>query len=226
MLRPPAPGPVARLSEPALVVDLAAAANAQAEQQETERITVLRRRASVIPQGTLIPAVLETPIDSPSSGPVRAITSTDTRGFDGMRVLIPRGSRLIGDYRGDSQAGQDRLLVTWTRLIRPDGISVRLTSAATDPAGGAGIPGVVNEHLLGRFANVALQTAINVGVDLASRSGNGSVIINGPGQALGGVGETLVPSATLKPTIRVRAGAQINVFVARDLDFSGALPRP
>jgi type IV secretion system protein VirB10 len=131
----------------------------------------------------------------------------------------------VGDFHADVQQGQTRVLVTWNRLVRPDGIAIRLTSPATDVLGGTGIAGDVNNHFLQRFANVALQTAITIGVDLASTSSNASVIVGVPGQAVGNVGQTLFPTTDLKPTIRVREGASITVFVARDLDFSGALPR-
>jgi type IV secretion system protein VirB10 len=52
------------------------------------------------------------------------------------------------------------------------------------------------------------------------------VVVGVPGQAVGNAGQTLFPTNDLKPTIRVKEGASITIFVARDLDFSGALPRP
>jgi len=63
--------------------------------------------------------VLETAFDSTRPGLARALVQSDVRGFDGSRVLIPRGSRLIGEYRSDVAPGQHRALVNWTRLIRP-----------------------------------------------------------------------------------------------------------
>lgn len=232
---PPAPAPAPtslpyKLDGPALVVDLADASGEQGKAEQaadaTAHAIVLRGRASLVPQGTLIPAVLETPIDSTRFGPVRALTSSDTRGFDGARVLIPRGSRLVGDYKSDVQSGQTRVIVTWNRLVRPDGVAVRLASPASDTVGGAGIAGDVNNHLLARVGGVVLQTALTIGTNLASNPGNGSVIIGSPAQTGAGAVQTLVPTSDLKPTIKVKEGAQITVFVVRDLDFGGALPRP
>ena len=68
------------------------------------RAGVLANRATTVAQGTLIPAVLETALDSTRPGLARAIVSRDVRGFDGSRVLIPRGSRLIGEYRSRGRA--------------------------------------------------------------------------------------------------------------------------
>src|SRR5207237_4723783 len=112
------------------------------------RAGMFANRATTVAQGTLIPAVLETALDSTRPGLARAIVSRDVRGFDGSRVLIPRGSRLIGDYRSDVQPGQHRALVSWTRLIRPDGVTIAIGSPAADTLGGGGIRAEVHSHFL------------------------------------------------------------------------------
>lgn len=232
--------PVARLSEPALVVDggvdvrgtqnaAAPTGNVQGRSgtgggtgdDAAARATVIRSRTDVMAVGTLIPAVLETPIDTARPGLVRAIVSRDTPGFDGRRVLVPRGSRLIGEYQADVRGGQNRVLVTWTRLIRPDGVSIRLGSPASDPLGGAGVPGQVHSFFLQRFAGAVLQSALTIGVNVASRPGNGSVIIGVPTAPINTIGQQLQPTNDYRPKITVKQGAALNVFVARDLDFSG-----
>lgn len=179
----------------------------------------LRRRATTVPQGTLIPATLETALDSTRPGHARAIVSRDVTGFDGSRVLIPRGSRLFGEYQADVGAGQNRALVQWTRLVRPDGVTIALDSPAADAQGRAGIQGRVNTHFLARFSEALLQTTLNVGASLAGQSLNrdGGVVV-----ALPGV-QGAVPSTTgsrSQPTLRVEAGVSVTVFVARDLEFS------
>lgn len=187
---------------------------------EAVRATLIRHRATLIPQGAIIPAVLETPLNSDRPGLVRAVVSRDTVGFDGSRVLIPRGSRLIGEFKSDANPNQRRVLVTWTRLIRPDGVAIRLESPATDRLGGTGVAGSVNTHFFERFANAVLQSALTIGVERASRFGNGSVIVGLPNQ-LGSVGQQLLPNVSPRTTVKVREGAEIAIFVARDLDFGG-----
>jgi len=189
------------------------------------RAASLRSRTDVMPVGTLIPAVLETPIDTARPGLVRAVVSRDTRGFDGRRVLVPRGSRLVGEYQAEVRGGQNRVLVTWNRLIRPDGVTMRLASPAADELGGAGVPGRVNTFFFERFASAVLQSALTVGVNLASRPGRGSVIVGLPA-VNNAVGQQLLPTNDLRPKITVKSGAMVNVFVARDLDFSGTGSRP
>ncbi|KQN04969.1 type IV secretion system protein B10 [Sphingobium sp. Leaf26] len=198
----------------------AASAAGAAGDDQAVRASVIRNRANLVPQGSMINAVLETPIDSRRPGLVRAVVSRDARGFDGTRVLIPRGSRLIGEAAGDAKAGQRRVLVTWTRLIRPDGVAIRIGSPAADVLGGAGIRGKVNNHFIERFGNAVLQSALTIGVNIASRPRSNSVIVGLPGQ-IGATGQNLLPNVDLAPTIKVASGAEISVFVARDLDFSG-----
>ena len=169
--------------------------------------------AHTVTQGTLIPAVLETAIDTDVPGYARAIVSRDVRSFDGSRVLIPRSSRLVGQYKSGLQAGQTRAYVIWSRLIRPDGVSVALGSPGVDPAGSAGLPGDVNSHFMKRFGSAVLLSVVGG----LSAIGNASVVLSG-GQSAASVAaqrDTQIP-----PTIRVPQGQPIRVFTARDLDFS------
>jgi type IV secretion system protein VirB10 len=209
----------------ALVIDLGTSENAPREvaDEGAIRATVLRNPSTLVAQGTVIGAVLETPVDSTRGGPVRALTLEDARGFDGVRVLIPKGSRLLGESSGDVHSGQSRVLITWTRLIRPDGVTIRIGSPASDSLGGAGISGHVNNHTFAKISNAVLQTALIAGAEVAARPSGGGVFVGLPSQVVTTTGQTfLVPGSDLNhPTITVRAGAPIMVFVAHDLDFAG-----
>ena len=171
---------------------------------------------TTVTQGTLIPAVLETAIDTDVPGYVRAVVSADVRSFDGSRVLVPRSSRLIGQYKSGLQAGQKRAYVIWTRLIRPDGVSVNIASPAIAFSGAAGLAGKVNTHFFERFGSAMLLSVIG-GLSAVTGGTTGLVIASG-GQsaAAAAVGQ----SANIGPTVRVRQGEPIRVFTARDLDFS------
>jgi type IV secretion system protein VirB10 len=180
---------------------------------------VLANRATTVPQGTLIPAVLETALDSTRPGLARAIVSRDIRGFDGSRILVPRGSRLIGEYGSQIEGGQNRMLVNWVRLIRPDGATVAIGSPAADTLGRGGIQASVNSHFFERFAGAILQSALDVGVNLASRSVDSSVLVL-PGT------QSFRPTPTqIRPTLKVKAATSISIFVARDLDFTSVEAR-
>jgi type IV secretion system protein VirB10 len=172
--------------------------------------------AATVSQGTLIPAVLETAINSDLPGYVRAVVSQDVRSFDGSRVLIPRSSRLIGQYKSGLSAGQTRAYVLWSRLIRPDGVSVAIASPGTDEAGQSGLAGQVDNHFFKRFGSALLLSV--VGAASAIGTGGASVLASGGG--IGAAGVAAQQSGGIPPTVRVRQGQPIRVFTARDLDFS------
>jgi type IV secretion system protein VirB10 len=167
---------------------------------------------TTVTQGTLIPAVLETAINTDVPGFVRAVVSQDVRSFDGARVLVPRSSRLIGQYQSGLQGGQKRAYVIWTRLIRPDGASVNLASPAVGFDGTTGLSGTVNNHFFKRFGSAMLLSVIG-----GLATGGASVVLGGGASA---ASTALQQDGQIAPTVRVRQGEPIRVFTARDLDFS------
>lgn len=171
-----------------------------------------------VPQGAVIPAVLETALDSTRPGGVRALVQRDIHAFDGSRVLIPRGSRLYGEYDAELQRGQNRALIRWTRLIRPDGVTIALDSPASDPLGRAGVKGKVDSKFFQRFGGALLQSVLDIGVGVATREATDGVIVALPGST-----QNVAPRVTggeVRPTLKVQHGTSVSVFVARDLDFS------
>lgn len=179
----------------------------------------LSNPSNTIVRGTVIPAALETALDSTRPGQARAIVSRDVYGFDGQKILVPRGSRLIGEYDADLKRGQNRILVQWVQLLRPDGATVALDSGSADRLGRAGIKGRVDSKFLGRFADAILRTSLDVGAVLLTREiSDGGVVV-----ALPNTVREVAPQNTeekFQPTLRVRQGAALSVFVARDLDFT------
>jgi len=179
------------------------------------RSTRLADPAGTVVQGTLIPAVLETAIDTDVPGFVRAVVSQDVRSFDGSRVLIPRSSRLIGEYKAVTQAGQKRAYLMWTRLVRPDGVSIALASPAADFSGQAGIGGQVNSHFFSRFGSAILLSILG-GASTLATGGASTVVVSG-GQSAASIAPQR--DSTRPPTIHVQQGEPIRVFTARDLIF-------
>ncbi|MEP2735885.1 MAG: TrbI/VirB10 family protein [Erythrobacter sp.] len=173
--------------------------------------------STTVTEGTLIPAVLETAINTDVPGYVRAVVSQDVRSFDGTKVLIPRSSRVIGQYQSGVQNGQKRAYVIWTRLIRPDGASIAISSPGVGYDGTTGIAGDVDTHFFSRFGSAMLLSV--VGGLGAIASGGASVVIGGAGQSAAST--ALQQDGQRGPTIRVRQGEPIRIFTARDLGFSG-----
>ena len=250
---PPEPPPLRRnVSGPALIVDLslpapgaseagrnpAAPEKLNANEAFAARLagvapnTVTADRIAstrmVVPQGSIIVAVLETAINSDLPGQVRAVVSRDVLGFDASKVLVPRGSRLIGEYSSGVALGQSRAFVIWTRLLRPDGVSVQFASSATDELGAAGLAGKVSTHFLKRFGAATLLSVITSGLDYLANSAlsGGGVIIGSSNQATQLAGIALQRQIDIPPTIRIVQGTPVRVLVSRDLDFSPLAPKP
>ena len=188
-----------------------------ASDSSSVRSTKLAEPANTVIQGTLIPAVLETAIDTDVPGYVRAVVTQDVKSFDGSKVLIPRSSRLIGEYKGVTQAGQRRAYLMWTRLVRPDGVSVALASPAADFSGQAGVGGAVNSHFFSRFGSSILLSILGGASELVT-GGASTVIVGGAGQSAASIAAQ--HDGNRGPTIKVRQGEPIRVFTARDLIFS------
>ncbi len=172
---------------------------------------------TTVTQGTLVPAILETAINTDVPGFVRAVVSQDVRSFDGSKILVPRSSRLIGQYQSGVQQGQKRAYVIWTRLIRPDGASVNIASPGVGFDGTTGLTGDVDTHFFSRFGSGLLLSVVG-GLGAIATGGVGGVIVAGGSQSAASA--AVQSDGQRSPTIRVKMGEPIRVFVARDLDFS------
>lgn len=153
---------------------------------EVAKATKNNRIDALVAQGTMIRGVLETALQSDLPGMVRAVTAEDVWSFDGRRVLIPAGTRLVGEYRSGIAQGQTRVFVVWTRLLRSDGVSVQLGSNGTDDLGRAGNTGFVDNYYLERFGSAAVLSLV----------GGAAQFLSGYGQNTGSTGTGTVTTVT------------------------------
>lgn len=207
-------------------------ANANFVNQQDDIVSVSAKRLPhpqyTVPAGELIPATLETAINSELPGMARAITTRDVYSLEGGNLLIPRGSTLVGQFNANVVQGQSRLLVVWNRVQMSNGVIVTLNSPGTDTLGRAGQRAdFVDRHFLERFGSGALLSML--GAFAASSGVNGQDEFNSRSQyrmqiansfQQGGV-QMLEQDMMIKPTMQINQGTRINVFVAHDLDFSG-----
>lgn len=189
----------------------------------------ISNKSHTIAQGSLIRSVLETAIQSDLPGFVRAEVAHDVYSFDGSRLLIPKASRLIGEYRSALARGQTRVFVVWNRLLRPDGASIMIGSPGTDLLGRAGLDGDLDTHFFKIFGSSILLSvidgAIDMGVESVRDSSASSTTILQNTNSLNRAAEiALENSINIPPTIHIDQGTAIQVFVARDLDFRSVTP--
>jgi type IV secretion system protein VirB10 len=182
--------------------------------------TLLPTRRFLLAKGAFIDCTLETAIDSTLPGMTTCITATDTFSTDGSVVLLERGTKLVGETRGQIAQGASRLFVLWTEARTPTGVVVPLSSPGTDELGRSGLPGEVNRHFWDRFGAAILLTVINGAVQgtVNSRNSAGSVVIS-PTTATDVMTEVLRGTMGVPPTVTKAQGDRIQVFVARDVDF-------
>ena len=213
-----------------------AKSNTKAERVEATRIGNLRR---TIAQGRIIQATMESALNTELPAPIRAIVSRDVYGESGNVPLIPKGSRLIGTYNTAIGAGQSRVFVVWTRVIRPDGVDVMINSPLVDQIGQAGIGGQVDSKFQEIFSRSVMASVVGIafaiGTDkisggqtttsntAAGTSTTGDVTSTATVNALNRLGATtdgfLQKLIGVNPSILVDQGTPVNVFVNRDLIF-------
>ena len=175
----------------------------------------------LLPKGAFIDCTLETAIDSTLPGMTTCIMATDTFGADGTVVLLERGTKLIGETRGQVQQGAARIFVLWTEARTPTGVIVPLDSPGADELGRSGLPGEVSRHFWERFGAAMLVSLVDGAVQTAAESshgGSGAIVIN-PSASQNVLTEILKNTINIPPTVVKRNGDRIQVLVARDLDF-------
>ena len=201
-----APDSVAALLEPS------AAPAAQAKLLPTQRL--------LLAKGSFLDCTLETAIDSTLPGMTTCVTATDTFSTDGSVVLLERGTKLVGETRGQVRQGSTRVFVLWTEARTPTGVVVPLASPGTDELGRSGLQGEVNRHFWERFGSAILVSVIDGAVQAAAqRSGDGGTVIYSPSASSDVLTEVLRSTINIPPTVTKQNGDRIAVLVARDLDF-------
>ena len=181
---------------------------------------VLPTQRLLLPKGAFIDCTLETAIDSSLPGMTTCVTATDTFGVDGTTVLLERGSKLVGETKGEVQQGSARVFVLWTEARTPTGVVIPLASPGTDELGRSGLEGKVNRHFFERFGAAILISVIDGVVQGAAQSsGDGNSVIYSPSTSSDVMTEVLKSTVNIRPTVTKRNGDRIQVLVARDLDF-------
>ena len=189
----------------------------------TTRAAVMVNPGNTVVQGTMIQAVTETALDSSLPGAIRALVSEDVHAFDGSRVLIPRGSRLIGRYRSDMALAQSRVMVAWDRIILPDNQSVELSAFGGDELGRSGTTGFVDTRFAQRFGSATLISLIGA-LPAAAASQIDAETTSDLAEDVGGdlgdsTGSVMQDYLALAPVIHVDQGTRITVMVDRDLEI-------
>ena len=207
-------------TEPAMAAD-----GGQASDPRTTSAERLQAPVSpyILQAGAIIPAALVTGLRSDAPGVAIAQVTQDV--FDSLGggvLLIPAGSRLVGDYDAQVQSGQSRLRVVWARLILPSGRSIVLDKLpGADAQGMAGLQDGVDRHGGRVLAAAGLSTLLAIGAEAGSSSEQSDLaraVRRAGADTASTVGQQMVgKSLDLAPTLTIRPGAPLRVLLTRDL---------
>ncbi|CCW19396.1 Conjugative transfer protein TrbI [Sphingobium indicum BiD32] len=178
--------------------------------------------AYMVQAGSVIPAALITGIRSDLPGQITAqVTQNVYDSATGRILLIPQGSRLIGDYDSEVSAGQNRVLLAWDRLILPGGRSILLDrQPGADAAGMSGLQDKVNYHWGNMLKAAMVSTLLGAGTQLVAQGDDEltRALRYGMQDTINQTGRQVVQrEINVPPTLTVRPGFAIRVVITRDL---------
>ena len=173
-----------------------------------------------IVQGAFLEGVLLTQLSGDFPGPVLAMVSVPFYSQDRQRVLVPRGARAVGTAREVAHSNQQRLAVTFDRLILPDGRWISLEFRGLNQGGESALKDQVDRHYLSMFA-AAGAVGVLSGLTLRginSYEGGIQGFRAGAGQGFG-LAATQILQRFLNrlPTITIRAGHRLRIWFASDV---------
>ena len=176
----------------------------------------------VLQAGAVIPAALITGIRSDLPGQITAqVTENIYDSPTGRVLIVPQGTRIIGEYSNDVGFGQRRVLLVWNRLILPNGRSIVLErQPGADTQGYAGLQDGVDYHWWDLAKAVGLSTLLAVGSQRAVSDEDRLIraIRDGAQDTINDAGQQIIRrQLQIAPTLTIRPGYPVRVIVTRDL---------
>jgi type IV secretion system protein VirB10 len=191
---------------------------------------------ALLVRGTYIRCVLETRIITDIPGFTSCIVTEPIYSINGRRLLLPKGSKVSGRY--DTDANGPRVAVIWDRITTPNGFDVNMSSPGVDNLGGAGHPGDYNAHWASRMSSALMISLVSDAFKYAgakygptTTSVSNGIVTQSPFESNTAqtverlANQALDRSITRPATVTINQGTVVNVYVARDVDFSGVLSR-
>lgn len=183
---------------------------------------LVRGRNLLLIHGTQIPCVLQTRLVTDQPSILICQVTKNIYSADGSTLLIERGSKVFGEQKKAIITGQNMAFVNWSEIDTPYGVRVRIDSLGTDSLGASGINVWVDEKWGKRFGGAILLSFIQDALATASQKTTNTTVVYDNSEANAGrMAEiALENSINIQPTGYANQGQQINILVARDIDFS------
>ena len=217
-----------------------AAKPAEASTDENRRKSTsarfLRNPDALLMRGTTLRCVLSARIISEADGFTSCALTEPVYSTNGRSLLLPRGSKIYGSYQARPKG--DRIEVVWDRIVTPGNVDVNMSSPGVDGLGSAGVPGHLDSHWASRLTSAVMVSLLSDAFKYAAAE-------NGPASATISQGIVVVSpfesntartldrianqaaeqAMSRPPTVTINQGTVLNVYVARDVDFSEVLGR-
>lgn len=190
---------------------------------------------TLLVRGTYIRCVLETRVVTDVPGFTSCIVTEPVYSINGRRLLLPKGSKVLGSY-GSGAVGGERVAVVWDRITTPNGLDINMSSPGVDNLGSSGHPGHYDAHWPQRITSALLISMISDAFKYAGAKhgpqqvdiSNGTVVQSPYESNTAKTMERLANAALDKsmarsPTVTINQGEIVNVYVAQDVDFSAVL---
>lgn len=186
------------------------------------RASMLPNRNYLVTAGTLIPCILQTAMNSAQPGYTSCLIPRDVYSENGRVVLMEKGTKVLGEYHGGIQQGQNRLFVLWTRAVTPQGVRIDLASPGSDALGRAGIAGAVDTFFWARFGSALLLSLVDDAAYIAGQSvsGGSNNFNNTTRTPSEGASIALQNSINIRPVLKKNQGEEVGIFVAKDFNFA------
>jgi type IV secretory pathway VirB10-like protein len=185
--------------------------------------TVATGKTYVLFEGTVLETVLVNRLDGQMSGPIECLLTTSVYSHDRQHLLIPEGTKLLGETHKVESFGQSRLAVSFHRLIMPDGYSTSLDHfQGLNQIGDAGLRDQVNNHYLRIFGASLAIGAIGA---VAEGGTSGALTASGTDLMRQGFAQSTAQSSAqildrflnILPTVTIREGHRVKVYLSGDL---------
>lgn len=218
--------------------------NPQGAQQMTQhgystKIPVPQQFQWELKAGTMIPTILMNGVDSSIPGMVRAQVAENVwDSTNGSHVLIPKGTMAIGVYNTDVRFGDRRIMFVWNRLIFPNGTTLDISgTAGTDQSGYGGVGGRVNEHWDKLFLSALISSLFIGGAEVLMDDDSSYYTTNSDKKSTKDImaealaanildinSKIMERALNVAPTIRIRSGKRMGMFVNQDIIFPAPYP--
>jgi len=220
-----------RPAQPAVPPEKSSAEINQKQKEETGTPAAVRGgvpdtaagKTYIVFEGTILETVLINRLEGQFAGPVECLLTTDVYSHDRQHLLLPAGTKLLGETRKVENSGQTRLAVVFHRMVMPDGYSASLDRfTGLDQIGDTGLRDQVNNHYL-RIFGVSL--AIGALGAVAEAGSGGGITQNGSDLMRQGFAQSTAQSSAqildrflnILPTVTIREGHRVKVYLSGDL---------